>query len=66
MHGRCEVTIEHKQEVMVTISESVMENSVVRTAFPSGDITMPWFPVCKQTLSRKRCMIDEKLLLNTN
>ena len=28
MIDRCEITLEHKQEVMFTLSETVMENSV--------------------------------------
>jgi hypothetical protein len=30
MHDRGNITVEHKQEVMVTLSETVMENSVRR------------------------------------
>ena len=39
----------------------------LRTAPPSGEITMTSFPVCKKTsFTRKRCMIGVKLLWNTN
>ena len=65
MHDRGEVTKEHKQEVMVTLSETVIKNSV-RCPL-QGDITTTSFPVCKKTsLCLKRCPIEAKLLKSTN
>jgi len=55
--------MEHYQEVMVALSESVIKKSP--EAPPGGQITMTSYPACKKTLlSRKPCIPDKKLLWN--
>jgi len=57
--------IEHDYTLWVTLSESIIENYVRR--LPSGEITMTSLTVCKKTsLSRKWCMIETTLVLNTD
>ena len=59
------MSMEHEYKLGVTFSESVIEHFVRRT--PIGEITLTSFPVCKKTsLSRKQCIIELKLLQNSN
>jgi len=41
--------MEHNEETIVGLSKFVIRHQKLRTAPPSGDITMTSFPVCKKT-----------------